>query len=186
VVARWDTLGLLAAPGQPGSHQCFDPVLETISSTFNSCELDKFDERKSGTQQIRDVVEPRFAADEWSTKVLVTQDFPGGVLQANYEVDFQLQFFAEGCSLRHQVSLELAFDNRQAIGANLLKMDLANTYFVESTGGLSISVIVVATASGRDLGHWDGAVGIDLDYSWALRNAYSRYFKTPIVLLTVS
>jgi hypothetical protein len=186
MIAKWDLDDEDAMVDLLSSHACLMPTLDALVELFSSIDLEELDESKPSTPQIRAKVEGKLARDGWSQKVLITDDFPSGVNRANYEVDFQLQMQCPDCRLPHQISLELAFDNRQAVGSNLLKMDSANLSFVDTREGVSLSIIVVTTAVNRDSGKWDNAVAIDHDYSWALRKAYRRYFKTPIMLLTIS
>ena len=186
MVAKWDLDDEDAMVDLLSSHACLVPRLDALVDLFSSIDLDELDERKPSTPQIRAKVEGKLVEDGWSQKVLIIDDFPSGVNRANYEVDFQLQFHCAECGLPHQISLELAFDNRQAIGSNLLKMDSANRSFDDIGHGICLSVIVVTTAMNRDAGKWDNAIAIDHDYSWALRKAYRRYFSTPIMLLTMA
>jgi hypothetical protein len=181
VPATWDLYDVVATKEFMIAHRCFGEKLEELRSQFESIKFSGLIDSKPSTQQVREKSDSMLTSDKWNHRVLITEDFPAGVSKANYEVDYQTQYTCESCNRPHQLSLELGFDNRQAVGSNLLKMDSANSGF----NGESISIIVVTNSKGRESGRWDNSVAIDYDYSWAYRKAYSKYFKTVILLLTI-
>jgi hypothetical protein len=186
VAANWDLTDDSAVSEYLTRFQCLSTQLESILSSFGALDLASLNPESSSTSQIRSWADEILQVETWSRRALVTDDFPSGVSPANYEVDYQKRFACDSCHQPHQISIELGFDNRQAVGTNLLKIDLASQSFHKKYGSASIGIIVVTNTIGRQRGRWDGAVAIDYDYSWARRKAYASYLDTPILLLTLS
>lgn len=122
----------------------------------------------------------------WSTKALFTSAFPPIKAMSNYRIDYQVRNLEIEPNLKEQVTLELAFDNRQAVGTNLLKLESSARQFASDTGGTCMSVLIAPSQDLKDLGFWDNSVATAPEYSWAIRVAYKFLLISPLVLLTVS
>ena len=122
----------------------------------------------------------------WSTKVLFTSALPPVRAASNYKIDYQLRSSNQDPKTKRLISLELVFDNRQAIGTNLLKLESAARQFALDTGGFSLSVIVAPSQQLKNRGFWDSSVATDAEYSWAVRNAYSSLLTSPLALISLS
>jgi hypothetical protein len=184
--ANWDLMQSDSFQSLIKSDSCFNSELQKLESICAGVDLKLFAENKPATQQLREVFNKKSSENQWEERPVVTREFPNGVLGTNYEVDYQYTFKNDGCISNHQISIELAFDNRQAVGTNVLKMDLANKLFTTKRDCQSVSIIVVPSLTAKKNGHWDNSVATDYDYSWSLRNAYSDYAKSPILLLILS
>lgn len=104
--------------------------------------------------------------------------FEGGA-PANFEVDFFKQSNALG-ALTH-VAGEFAFDNRQTIGTNILKVDMClNNLAFKSPDDLQLGTLVTFCDNSRDLAAWDPGVGDFEEYVEFLTKGFSRYLTFPM------
>jgi len=98
---------------------------------------------------------------------------------ANFEVDFFRQSNEVG-RLTH-VAGEFAFDNRQAIGTNILKVDLClNNLAFRSSQDVQMGALVTFCRESRDLAAWDPGVGDFEDYVEFLTKGFAKYLTFPM------
>jgi len=98
---------------------------------------------------------------------------------ANFEVDFFKQSNDIG-TLTH-VAGEFAFDNRQAIGTNVLKVDLClNNLAFRSLGEVQMGALVTFCRDSRELASWDPGVGDFEDYVEFLKKGFGKYLTFPM------
>ena len=98
---------------------------------------------------------------------------------ANFEVDFFKQSNEVG-GLTH-VAGEFAFDNRQTIGTNVLKVDLClNNLAFRSPQEVQMGALVTFCRESRDLASWDPGVGDFEDYVEFLTKGFAKYLTFPI------
>jgi hypothetical protein len=121
----------------------------------------------------------------YKKKVLVFPGLAHGSPQANYTVDFLTTLRETQCGHIHQVTIELCFDNRQAIGTNLLKANMANRLLPNLNGNSAVAVLLVADSKIKAKSY-DSSVGDEEEYESALLSAYSAELSTPIVLFTLT
>ena len=164
---------------------CFLPELNWLEGLFSQIEFGDLN-AKAPTNQVKNFVMQTFLDHGWKSHVLTDQRLPDELSLANYIVDFQKIFSHSGCDHKHQIVLELAFDNRQSIGTNFLKVDFANRMFKTSQERVSVSVLAVLKHSAKILGRWDGSSGTFDEYSLASRRVYSDVIKTTVLLLALS
>ena len=108
----------------------------------------------------------------------------GRSVPANFEVDFFRQSAAPD-GLTH-IAGEFAFDNRQAIGTNILKIDLCLRKLSFSSGEEStLAVLVTFTRDSRNLANWDNGVADFQDYEDYLSQGYARYLTHPLHLFGI-
>jgi hypothetical protein len=136
--------------------------------------------------QVKDIVDANLSEIGWESRILLDRRLPSEISLANYTIDYRLTFTADHCAAKHQIAIELCFDNRQAIGTNLLKAELANRTFASGTKRASIAILVVLSAGIRAIGQWDSGVGTQDEYSLALRRAYEENFATTLLLLVLT
>ena len=98
---------------------------------------------------------------------------------ANYQVDF-FRHSAANQNLTH-VAGEFAFDNRQAMGTNILKVDfsLKKLAFL-SADEFAMGVLVTVLRDSRFIANWDGSVADFEDYDEFLQKGFSSYLKFPM------
>jgi hypothetical protein len=161
----------------------FGQQFNVIRDAAEGTDLSRVSPEDKTTEFIRKSLD--FPLRSWHTKVIYTPDLPPIKANANYTIDYQLRNM-QVSSRNELVSIELAFDNRQTIGTNLLKLESASRKFRDDTGGVCISFLMAPADSLKTKGYWNGAVASASEYSWAIRKAYAFCLQSPLVLLTVS
>jgi hypothetical protein len=105
--------------------------------------------------------------------------------QANFTLDFMKEIHSS--SARMFLGGELAFDNRQAIFTNVIKVDLALTRLREASEvSRTMSVLVTFCGDSRRLGNWDGSVATFEEYCQQLDWGLDRYLTGPLLLVGLS
>jgi len=166
-------------------HPChsavFDELVNALGS-FPPVNSSSFDRKRS----IRDALSSQLTAElGWVNQLLGIEGVPPNLHNKNYVVDFAKDSNLSGCTNRHRVLVEICFDNRQAIGTNVFKLDSAARSFRERTGGEAVGVIICADRKALKSGGWDPGVADEEEYLVALDTAYSHYLLSPISLLVM-
>jgi hypothetical protein len=152
-------------------------MLETV-------DISKFRDTAASTA-FKKHVAPQFLQNNWDRKEVIDTKLPRVLSLANYTVYFRNHFTNEKCNCRHQVILEFGFDNRQAIGSNLLKLEMGNRIFDSSADRVSLGILIALTPSSKIMGGWDSSTGEVDEYSLAIRRAYFGILKTSILLISI-
>lgn len=145
------------------------------------------DEAFRKSSSIRDALDKALGQENgWHVDFAGTDAIPSKMHNKNYVLDYATDSDCERCQSKHRVLLEVAFDNRQAIGTNLLKLEVAQRYFNDRTGGNALGVLVCASRKALQLGGWDPGVGDENEYQLALDTAYRGIIGGSKVLLVFS
>ena len=104
---------------------------------------------------------------------------------ASFFIDFYLNESQIKCDHMHRYLLQFMFDNRQAIGTNLLKFQIANDNAIQNGRVATSIAICVEKESLRKLG-WDGAAAGAQEYVHALSGPYKSMFKFPMTILSIA
>lgn len=167
------------------SHEaCFQPVLSWLLAVIQTVDCRQFEVGRPSSQ-LKKLVEVEFQNMDWNNRVLINRQFETPLSTANYIVDFQKIFSTSECNNRHQVAVEFALDNRQAVGTNLLKANYANQFFSTNADSVSLAVLITLSKSSRISGGWDSATSLFDDYSLAIRQPYAGVFNSTILLLSL-
>lgn len=103
---------------------------------------------------------------------------------ASFFIDYQLDEELADCRHFHRYFLQFMFDNRQAIGTNLLKFEIASRNSVIN-GRIPICIAVCAEEGKiRKMG-WDGAAASSQEYLSAISGPYSAVLSNPPVILSI-
>ena len=162
----------------------FRHQFELVRKSLEKVNLNQVNPSTKATEFIRQSLVK--SLKPWSTKVLATSVLPPNRASSNYRIDYQVRSTETGTDSKKLISLELVFDNRQAVGTNLLKLESSARQFVSDTKGTCMSLIVAPSQNLKDLGFWDNSVATGPEYSWAIRKAYSFLLSHPLLLITVS
>lgn len=171
------------------SHQHFAPGVDTsvdeasrdeIGRISNSLELGTEEFLKSGggnSSNLQTFLKTSMNAIGYGAKTPFV--FFEDRAPANFEVDFFKQSNELG-GLTH-VAGEFAFDNRQAIGTNVLKVDLClNNLAFRSSQDVQMGALVTFCRESRDVAAWDPGVGDFEDYVEFLTKGFAKYLTFPI------
>lgn len=162
---------------------CLKMLVSKLQDEISSCISTLTLTSPRATASLTQAIEP--ALMNFRKKVLVHPGLGPGAPQANYTVDFLRTYRDAACGHMHQVTVELCFDNRQAIGTNLLKAQMANKLLPTLNGNSSIAVLVVADSVIKSRAY-DSSVGDEGEYESALLGAYAAELTTPIILFTLT
>jgi hypothetical protein len=103
---------------------------------------------------------------------------------ANYCIDYLSVIRECSCGAKHQIALELCFDNRQAIGTNLLKAHFANRLISQNEQNSSVSILMVAEDAIKAKAY-DNSTGSESEYESALLSLYAPVLTSAICMLTL-
>jgi hypothetical protein len=174
--------------GRFASHaDCFSAVAAETLAVFELVDVDTFRKPSSASSQVRLVVEPQLHVLGWKSNIDLLSNVPIDIPKGLYGVDFQKIVAVQDCDARHMVTLELCFDNRQAIVANLAKADMAAQAFEpRSDQNVSLTFLAVVSKGAKKSGGWDNAVGTIEEYEYAIDGPYRKYVESPIRLITIN
>jgi len=91
--------------------------------------------------------------------------------RANYLLDLQLECSGQ-CGGLHRVNVELAFNNREAIGTNFLKLASRSTSDEIDPSVQSLGLLLAATRNLLDAGSWDAAYADSSEYEALFNRVY--------------
>jgi hypothetical protein len=98
--------------------------------------------------------------------------------RANYRVDLALQNKVKQTS----IPVELAFNNRESIGTNLLKLE---SFRGDAEGNLKtpFGIIVAPTSSLLNFGGWDSSYGDSLEYEDLRLRVHADSLSLPLYII---
>lgn len=178
----------IVVPGRPNealNHTCFDVIRSKIldalkeAPSLTSPEFEK-------TKSLRAVLTRNLTSEAgWVRQLVGIDAIPNNLHNQNYVIDFASDYQSEFCHDRHRVLLEICFDNRQAVGTNIFKLETAARSFREKTGGYAVGIIICGDRKSLTVGGWDAGVADEEEYQVALGTAYGDYLSSSISLLVL-
>ncbi len=138
--------------------------------------------KPEASSTLRNAIQP--VLQEYKEKVLIVPDLALSNHDANYRMDYLRVFRNNDCGHVHQIAIEVCFDNRQAIGTNILKGHLANGLMKSSTSASAAALLVVAERK-IQIEAFDSSIGSEIEYEAALFGAYANIATSPIAILTL-
>lgn len=136
--------------------------------------------------QIKAQLNDYFEQNNWSEKFVFDGNIPKTINRANFTLDGIKDLAQEiACEYKHRFFLEACFDNRQAIGTNLLKFVTAQNKYEEKASCRGLAFLICGDKRTlKNLG-WDGSIGSSEEYEFALRNPYQQILKYAPILLVL-
>lgn len=161
-------------------------VQETISSlksTLTELQLDPDSASGGMTKKLLSALTPYLVSTSWRERWPIDRSVQHDAY-ASFFIDYSLDEDLQACGHHHRYFLQLMFDNRQAIGTNLMKFEIASRNSV--IGGRSpICIGICAEESKiRKLG-WDGAAASSQEYLEAINGAYSSVLTNPPLIFSI-
>lgn len=101
-----------------------------------------------------------------------------GKQSANNRVDFVFQ----SSDLGEFVPVEVAFNNREAVGTNFLKLE-AFARHLDLRHRCPFGILVTPTRSLLEFGGWDAAYADNLEYEALRMNLYKPVLSLPVVII---
>ena len=146
--------------------------------------LKEFDRNPISSAQLRALVVECLTRSNWSPNVLVTKSLPLGNPLATLRVNGLIDLSSCPCKKRHRILLNCMFDNRQALGTNLLKFEVgASEYQNELRDVISVGICISEGSKQRN--NWDSSIATFDEYSAALMHQYSKVLHSKILLWEV-
>jgi hypothetical protein len=141
-------------------------------------------DKKSPSSQIKDHINAHLLGNDWRDKFVFDSRVPTAINNANYRFDAVFDSeVVQDCGHRHRIFLEICFDNRQAIGTNLLKFQAASDLFDTSADRKSLAILICADNRTLKKNSWDSSAASSEEYEFAIRTPYSSIIhKEPLIL----
>lgn len=158
--------------------------IKSLVDTINAVDLPK-NAREATTSVLRSQIDEALTVAGWKNDFVIDSRISLEFPTANYNLDLSLDSPNSKCEHRHRFLLEFCFDNRQAIGTNLLKFEIA-TLNSEAQQWKTLPILVCATSRAIKEFGWDSGVGSYQEYDHALRIPYSRVISHPPVLIAIN
>ena len=182
---RFDHIGVPSEALSQYNHACFQESLDALFEGLRKVTaLDSpgFERSKS----IRDALSQSLNQDGgWVKKLLGVDSLPSNLHNQNYIIDFACDLKLEQCAQRHRLLVEIGFDNRQAVGTNIFKLETAASNFREKTGGDALGILICGERKALNAGGWDSGVADEEEYQIAIGTAYRSHLTTPISLVVL-
>jgi hypothetical protein len=103
---------------------------------------------------------------------------------ASFFIDYHLDEDAKDCGHYHRFFLQLMFDNRQAIGTNLLKFEIASRNSIMNGRMPTCIAICAEDSKVKKLG-WDGAAASSQEYLGAIAGPYANVLTSPPIIFSI-
>ena len=172
-------------PGRMKENLCLQQrlIVDELTKALTTVELPK--NSKEGTTsvlraQLDEFLEGAGWRESFRIDNLISLEFP----TANYTLDLSLDSADVTCDHKHRYFIEFCFDNRQAIGTNLLKFEVASKN-AEVQERLPLPILICATSQAIKQFGWDGGVASYQEYDHALRIPYKSVMERPPVLIAL-
>ena len=177
-------IDLCRGPRDFAKEKCLDFLLLRVEKTLIQIKESEFSRPGPSTKKIVDCLEPTFANDNWIMNSLVKPQYSQFKTKTNFIIDWKNAERLDGCKKSHNLHLEICFDNRQAIGTNLLKMEIASRE-LDNGSASSVGVIIAAERDFLRKFGWDNAIGSSQEYIDSYNHGYGGVIETPIVVFSL-
>jgi hypothetical protein len=182
---HFDLIELSSSDTGASDDACIKALVTEIKETLAqgpSLNSDSFQRTKTLRQLLKNLA---VSSHLWHWKFLGIDAIPNGLFNENYVVDLVTDRNLGICAERHRLLVELCFDNRQAIGTNILKLEAAARQFEAKTGGKAYCLLICADRKALTKGLWDSGVGDEEEYQIAISTAYKEFLKRQFSLLVL-
>jgi hypothetical protein len=135
------------------------------------------------TKKLISAISPFLASETWAESWPIDQTVFHNAY-ASYFIDYFRNEDLQSCGHFHRYFLQFMFDNRQAIGTNLMKFEIASRNSI--IGGRTPICIAICAEESRikKLG-WDGAAASSQEYLEAINGAYATVLSNPPLIFSI-
>ena len=137
-----------------------------------------------GSVQVKELLARKAQEEGWEVDFrvsnAVSKDFP----EANFKINYLWVSQNCPCGARHKVFAHRCFDNRQAIGTNLLRFMVASLSPTKSKNDDYTFAAIVADEKAKRLA-WDNSIGSYEEYFFAINGGYKSIMLPPIDFLVI-
>lgn len=138
----------------------------------------------SASKQLKNHMFNQLISDGWRPQFKISKNVSEVYPLANYLLDAMQDFSSAECGHTHRFLVEFCFDNRQAIGSNILKFEVASRVAAASNFS-PVPILVCADAGALKLFGWDGSIAGASEYEYALRVVYREIMLFPPIILAL-
>ena len=162
-------------------------VVETIKALQASLEAVVIESSvdSSASKQLKNHMFNQLINSGWRPQFKISKEISEAYPHANYILDAMHDFSSEDCNHTHRFLVEFCFDNRQAIGSNILKFEVASR-FAAASNYFPVPVLVCADAGALKHFGWDGSIAGVNEYEYALRVVYRDIMLYPPIILALN
>ena len=138
----------------------------------------------SASKQLKSFMFNQLVAEGWRSHFKISKDVSEVYPLANYVLDAMQDVTSNECNHTHRFLVEFCFDNRQAIGSNILKFEVASRVAIQSNYQ-PVPILVCAELEVlKDYG-WDGSIASSAEYEYALRVLYRDLVQYPPIIFAL-
>lgn len=119
-------------------------------------------------------------ANGWKRNRLIDPSIPSGIPTSIYKVNLLMDLPECECHKHHRIFFHAFFDNRQAIGTNILRLRVAKKYFERGEGKVAELIALVIDSKSKESFGWDNSVAAVEEYEYALNSIYNFADETSI------
>ena len=161
-------------------------VIETINALQASLEavIIETTMETSASKQVKDHMFNQLVADGWRPRFKIDKNISELYPFANYILDAMQDFSSNKCNHTHRFLVEFCFDNRQAIGSNILKFEVASRAALESNFQ-PVPILICADSEALKHFGWDGSIASANEYEYAVRDVYRKIIQHPPMILAL-
>ena len=171
-----------------GVHPCFRRIIDIIREQFQS--IDSADLIRQRSESFKKVL-----ADSLKSVGEITWS-KGSVFQnpalSDVPAIFKLDGHAEcdrTCQSNHRINFVLCLNNRESIGTNFLKLEIAALDSIRNSRDNSLydenilGILLTLDSSVLETGNWDSSYAAASEYTFAFKHAYKNLLKSNILAL---
>jgi hypothetical protein len=141
--------------------------------------------KKSSASQLGEWFENLAQKSGWLTNFRFDADIPLVRAYSNYLMDAVVDGYESTCGHHHRVSIQSCFDNREAIGTNLLKFEIASRKYCKNEDYKALGILICASRETKKELKLDNSVGTLEEYEVALRTAYRNIIDCRVLQLEI-
>jgi hypothetical protein len=170
-------------PEREESCQIVTDTIRTLRTSLEAVVIERL-ANSSASKQLKDYMLNQLISGGWRPQFKISKNVSEAYPLANYVIDVMRDFSSSDCGHIHRFFLEFCFDNRQAIGSNILKFEIASRTSIESDFH---PVPILVCAENDALRHfgWDGSIASASEYEYALRAVYRLLTLFPPTILAL-
>lgn len=139
---------------------------------------------ESPSKQVKDHMLNLLLSEDWRPHFKINREVSENYPLANFTLDAIKDFTSSECPHVHRFLVEFCFDNRQAVGTNILKFEIASSSSLNSNVE-PMPVLICADSGALRYFGWDGSIASADEYEHAIRVAYKSVIKNPAIILAL-
>jgi hypothetical protein len=158
-------------------------TIKTLQSSLEAVIIETSTDT-SASKQVKDHMFNQLVKDGWRPRFKIDKNVTDLYPLANYVLDAMQDIPAESCNHLHRFFVEFCFDNRQAIGSNILKFEVASRGALEASF-MPVPILICADSDALKHFGWDSSIASANEYEYALRVVYRNIINHPAIILAL-